>query len=53
MERKAAPVIYLQNNGQVLTWGKENGWIPVKYHQISEKESAEESISRDIHYMLD
>ena len=32
---------------------KENGWIPVKYHQISEKESAEESISRDIHYMLD
>lgn len=32
---------------------KENGWIPVKYHQISEKERAEESISRDIHYMLD
>lgn len=25
MERKAAPVIYLQNNGQVLTWGK-RGW---------------------------
>lgn len=32
---------------------KENGWIPVKYHQISEKEHAEESISKDIHYMLD
>lgn len=32
---------------------KENGWIPVKYHKISEKERAEESISRDIHYMLD
>lgn len=32
---------------------KENGWIPVKYHQISEKERAEEFISRDIHYMLD
>lgn len=32
---------------------KENGWIPVKYHQISEKERAEESISKDIHYMLD
>lgn len=32
---------------------KENGWIPVKYHQISEKEREEESISRDIHYMLD
>ena len=31
---------------------KENGWIPVKYHQISEKEREEESISRDIHYML-
>lgn len=27
---------------------KENGWIPVKYHQISEKEREEESISRDI-----
>lgn len=25
---------------------KENGWIPVKYHQISEKERAEESISK-------
>lgn len=32
---------------------KENGWIPVKYHQISEKERAEESISTDIQYMLD
>ena len=32
---------------------KENGWIPVKYHQISEKERTEESISKDIHYMLD
>ena len=32
---------------------KENGWIPVKYHQISEKERAEEFISKDIHYMLD
>ena len=32
---------------------KENGWIPVKYHQISEKEREEESISKDIHYMLD
>lgn len=31
---------------------KENRWIPVKYHQISEKEREEESISRDIHYML-
>lgn len=32
---------------------KENGWIPVKYHQISEKERAEESLSNDIRYMLD
>jgi hypothetical protein len=32
---------------------KENGWIPVKYHQISKKERAEESISNDIQYMLD
>lgn len=32
---------------------KENGWIPVKYHQIQEKERAEESISNDIQYMLD
>lgn len=32
---------------------KENGWIPVKYHQISEKERAEEFISKDIQYMLD
>ncbi len=32
---------------------KENGWTPVKYHQISEKERAEESISNDIQYMLD
>lgn len=32
---------------------KEKGWIPVKYHQISEKERAEESISNDIRYMLD
>lgn len=32
---------------------KENGLIPVKYHQISEKERAEESISTDIQYMLD
>ena len=31
---------------------KENGWIPIKYHQISEKERAEESISNDIRYML-
>lgn len=31
---------------------KENGWIPVKYHQISEKERAEESISKNIQYML-
>ena len=31
----------------------ENGWTPVKYHQISEKERAEESISNDIQYMLD
>lgn len=30
-----------------------NGWIPVKYHQISEKERAEESISNDIQYILD
>ena len=32
---------------------KENGWIPVKYHQISEKESEEESILKNIQYMLD
>ena len=32
---------------------QEKGWIPVKYHQISEKERAEESISNDIQYMLD
>lgn len=32
---------------------KENGWTPVKYHQISEKERAEECISKDIQYMLD
>lgn len=32
---------------------KENGWIPVKYHQISEKEREEEFISKNIHYMLD
>lgn len=32
---------------------KENGWIPVKYHQISEKECAEEFLSKDIQYMLD
>lgn len=32
---------------------KENGWIPVRYHQILEKERAEESISNDIRYMLD
>lgn len=32
---------------------KENGWIPVKYHQISEKEREEESISNDIQYMFD
>lgn len=32
---------------------KEKGWISVKYHQISEKERAEESISNDIQYMLD
>lgn len=31
----------------------ENGWIPVKYHQISEKERAEEFISNDIQYILD
>lgn len=32
---------------------KENAWIPVKYHKISKKERAEESISNDIQYMLD
>lgn len=32
---------------------KENGWVPVKYHQISEKERAEESISNNIQCMLD
>lgn len=32
---------------------KENGWIPIKYHQISEKERAEEFLSKDIQYMLD
>ena len=32
---------------------KENGWIPVKYHQMSEKEREEECISKDIQYMLD
>ena len=32
---------------------KENGWIPVKYHQISEKERAEECISKDIQYTID
>lgn len=32
---------------------KEKGRIPVKYHQISEKERAEEFISKDIQYMLD
>jgi hypothetical protein len=32
---------------------KENGWIPVKYHQISEKEREEEFLSKDIQYMLD
>ena len=32
---------------------KENDWIPVKYHKISKKERAEESISNDIQYMLD
>ena len=32
---------------------KEKGWIPVKYHQISEKERAEEFLSKDIQYMLD
>ena len=32
---------------------KEKCWIPVKYHHISEKERAEESISKDMHYMLD
>lgn len=32
---------------------KENGWIPVKYHKISEKEREEESISKDIQCMLD
>jgi hypothetical protein len=32
---------------------KENAWIPVKYHQISEKERAEESISNNIQCMLD
>ena len=32
---------------------KENGWIPVKYHQISEKEREEESILKNIQYMLD
>lgn len=32
---------------------KENGWIPVKYHQMSEKEREEECISKYIQYMLD
>lgn len=32
---------------------KENGWIPVRYHQILEKERAEEFLSKDIQYMLD
>lgn len=32
---------------------KENGWIPIKYHQISEKEREEEFLSKDIQYMLD
>jgi hypothetical protein len=32
---------------------KENGWIPVKYHQISEKEREEEFLLKDIQYMLD
>lgn len=32
---------------------KENGWIPIKYHQISEKEREEESILKNIQYMLD
>lgn len=32
---------------------KENGWIPVKYHQISEKERAEQFLSKGIQYMLD
>ena len=31
---------------------KENGWIPVKYHQISEKERAEEFLSKDINICL-
>ena len=32
---------------------KENGWTPVKYHQMSEKEREEECISKNIQYMLD
>lgn len=41
---------------RVNAWNKSkraNGWIPVKYHQISEKERAEEFLSKDIQYMLD
>lgn len=32
---------------------KENGCIPVKHHPVSEKERAEEYLSKDIQYMLD
>mgnify|MGYP007084305125 CR=1 FL=1 len=32
---------------------KENGWIPVKYHEISEREHNEECISKSIQYMID
>lgn len=42
-----------QLQGDLKQDEKENGWIPVKYHQISEKERAEEFISKDIQYMLD
>jgi len=31
---------------------KENGWIPVKYHEISEKERNETGIAKSIQYML-
>lgn len=32
---------------------KENGWIPVKCHEMSEKERDEKCMSRSIKYMLD
>jgi hypothetical protein len=32
---------------------EDDGWISVKYHQISEKERTEEFLLKDIQYMLD